>query len=149
MIVMIAIAASSMALGQIKTPKSNNNSVEAQLIALEKKADEAWRKKDGGFYQSLLSEDAVGVGAGGTFNKSQIVKAISGSRCEIKNTSMENFKVVMLDKNTALLTYKAMQDVTCDGKTDPPVVWASTLFVKRAGKWLAAFHQETPATQSQ
>ncbi len=146
-IMMIAIAASSMALGQIKTPKSNNNSVEAQLIALEKQADEAWRKKDGVFFQSLLSEDAVGVGSEGIFNKSQIVKAISGSRCEIKTSSMDNFKMVLLDKNTALLTYKAIQDVTCNGKAEPATVWASTVFVKRGGKWLATFHQETPAVQ--
>jgi hypothetical protein len=143
----IAIAASFVTLGQTKTPKNNNNSVEAQLIALEKQADEAWRKKDGVFFQSLLSEDAVGVGSEGIFNKSQIVKAISGSRCEIKTSSMDNFKMVLLDKNTALLTYKAMQDVTCNGNTEPPTVWASTVFVKRGGKWLAAFHQETPVVQ--
>lgn len=139
-----AIAASTIASGQVKTQKGTGSSIEAQLIALEKQADEAWKKKNGEFYQALLSEDAVSVGSDGTYNKSQIVKAISGSRCEIKSSSMDNFKLVMLDKNTALLTYKTTQNGSCDEKPIPPEVWASTVFVKRGGKWLAAFHQETP-----
>jgi hypothetical protein len=143
----IAIAASFVTLGQTKTPKNNNNSVEAQLIALEKQAWEAWKNRDGSFYQSLLSEDVVGVGSQGIFNKSQTVKAISTSTCEVKSYSLDNFKLVMLDKNTAVLTYKGTQDATCDGKAEPPTVWASTVFVKRGGKWLAAFHQETPVVQ--
>ncbi len=147
MIMVIAITASSMALGQMKTVKSNNNSVEAELTALEKQGWEAWKNRNGGFFQSFLSEDSIGVGATGVDNKSQIVKSISGPGCEVKSYSLDNFKLVMLEKNTAILTYKAMQDATCDGKTQPATVWASSVFVKHGGKWLAAFHQETPATQ--
>ena len=147
MIVMIAIAASSVAFGQMKPSKDKNNSVEAQLIALEKQAWEAWKNKNGSFFQSNLSDDTVGVGAGGVDNKAQIVKDISGGGCEVKSYSLDNFKLVMLEKNTAILTYKAMQDATCNGKTIPAAVWASSMFVKRGGKWLAAFHQETPADQ--
>lgn len=146
-IMVIAIAASSMALGQMKTPESNKNSVEAQLTALDKQGWEAWKNRDGGFFQSFLSEDSIGVGATGVDNKAQIIKDISGSSCEVKSYSLDNFKVVMLDKNTAILTYKGTQDATCNGKALPATVWASSIFVRRGGKWLAAFHQETPATQ--
>lgn len=146
---MIAIAASSMALGQIKTPKSNNNSVEAQLIALEKQAWEAQKNRNGSFFQSFLSEDSIAVSATGVENKAQIIKFMSGSSCELKSYSLDNFKLVMLEKNTAILTYKLMQDAICNGKALPATVWVSSLYVKRGGKWLGAFYQETPAIEAQ
>jgi hypothetical protein len=147
MIVMIAIAASFVAFGQMKASKDKNNSVEAQLITLEKQSWEAWKNRNGGFFQSFLSDDTVSVGNTGVGDKSQIVKATSGSDFEVKSYSLDNFKLTMLEKNTAILTYKATQDVTCNGKTELAMMWASSVFVKRSGKWLAAFHQETPAIQ--
>jgi hypothetical protein len=51
----------------------------------------------------------------------------------------------MLNQDVAILTFSATQDATCGGAAEPSPVWASTVFVKRGGKWLAAFHQETPA----
>ncbi len=44
MILMIAIGVSSVAFGQTKMSK--DNSVEAQIIALEKAGWEAWKNKD-------------------------------------------------------------------------------------------------------
>ncbi len=143
MIMAIAIAASSVAFGQMK---SKDNSVEAQLIALEKQSWEEWKNKNGGFFQTLLTDEAVNVGVGGLSNKSQIVKSTS-SGCDVKSFSVDNFKVVMLDKDAALLTYTATQDGVCGGKTIPAKVFASSVYVKRGGKWLNAFYQETPPAQ--
>ncbi len=145
MIMAIAIAASSAAFGQMKS-KASNNSVDAQLIALEKQSWEEWKNKNGTFFQTLLTDEAVNVGVGGLSNKSQIVKSTT-SDCEIKSFSVDNFKVVMLDKDAALLTYTAMQDGVCGGRTIPAKVFASSVYVKRGGKWLNAFYQETPPAQ--
>lgn len=145
MIMAIAIAASSAAFGQMKS-KATNNSVDTQLIALEKQSWEEWKNKNGTFFQTLLTDEAVNVGVGGLSNKSQIVKSTS-SDCEIKSFSVDNFKVVMLDKDAALLTYTAMQDGVCGGRTIPAKVFASSVYVKRGGKWLNAFYQETPPAQ--
>ncbi len=142
---MIAIAASSVAFGQMKS-KDSGNSVEARLIALEKQSWEEWKNKNGNFFQTLLTDEAVNIGVGGLSNKSQIVKSTS-SDCEVKSFSVDNFKVVMLDKNVALLTYTATQDGVCGGKTIPAKVLASSVYVKRGGKWLNAFYQETPIVQ--
>lgn len=145
MIMAIAIAASSAAFGQVKS-KATNNSVDAQLIALEKQSWEEWKNKNGTFFQTFLTDEAVNVGVGGLSNKSQIVKSTT-SDCEIKSFSVDNFKVVMLDKDAALLTYTAMQDGVCGGRTIPAKVFASSVYVKRGGKWLNAFYQETPPAQ--
>jgi hypothetical protein len=50
-----------------------------------------------------------------------------------------------IDKDTALLTYKLDADATCGGKKAPGSAYASSLWVKKNGKWLTAFHQQTPA----
>jgi len=144
MILMIAIGVSSVAFGQTKMSKDSK--VEAQIIALEKAAWEAWKNKDAKWYQTNLTEDFLLVNSEGVNNKTQTVKSIA-SECEVKSYSLDNFKFVMLDKNTALLTYTGMQDAVCNGKTMPATVRSSAVYVKRGGKWLDALYMETPTVQ--
>jgi hypothetical protein len=50
----------------------------------------------------------------------------------------------MLNSSTAVLTYKGAADGTCGGMAIP-ANWSTSIWVNRGGKWMAAFHQETPA----
>ncbi len=61
MLMVIAIAASSAAFGQTKMSKDKNNSVETQIIALEKQGWEAWKNKNSSWFQIYLAEDALSV----------------------------------------------------------------------------------------
>ena len=119
--------------------------VKQTLIDLEKGAWEAWKKKDGNYFETFLTDDTVQVNAAGVARKAQIVKGIGSSDCEVRGYTTDGFDLVMLNPDTALLTFSATQDATCGGAAEPSPVWASTVFVRRGGKWLAAFHQETPA----
>jgi hypothetical protein len=51
----------------------------------------------------------------------------------------------MINKDAALITFTGMQDAVCGGKTQPATVRASSLYVKRNGKWLNVFYTEVPA----
>jgi len=82
MLAAILIAASSVAFGQTKS-KDANNSVETQIIALEKQAWEAWKNKNRDFVQNYLSDEAFFVYGDGVTDKSQIVKGFGA--CEIKS----------------------------------------------------------------
>jgi len=144
MILMIAIGVSSVALGQTKMSKDSK--VETQIIALEKAGWEAWKNKNAAWFQTNLAEDALQVNGGGVLNKSQIVK-VSGTDCEVKSFSLDNFKFVMLNKDAALITFTGMQDGVCSGKTIPATVYSTSVYVKRDGKWLNALYTETPAVQ--
>lgn len=144
MVVVIAIAASTAAFGQTKM--SQDSKVEAQIIALEKAAWESWKNKTAAWFQTNLAEDALQVNSGGVLTKPQIVKNIA-TDCEIKSFSMDNFKFLMLDKNSALITFTGIQDGVCGGKTIPAKVNASSVYVNRGGKWLNAFYTETQAVQ--
>ena len=119
--------------------------VKQTLIDLEKGAWEAWKKKDGKYFETFLTDDTIQVWTGGVTRRAEIIKEISTNPCEIRGYTMDGFDVVMLNPDAAVLTFSATQDGTCGGTPMPSPVWASTVFVKRGGKWLAAFHQETPA----
>jgi hypothetical protein len=143
MIMVIAIAALPTAFGQTKMSTDKGNSVETQIIALEKQGWEAWKNKDGSWFQTNLMDDALFVSSDGVANKSQIVKFMS-SECEIKIYSLDNFKFLMIDKNSAAITFTAKQDGVCSGKALPANVRGSAVYVKRGGKWLVAYYTDTP-----
>lgn len=145
MILMIAIAATSVVFGQTKM--SDAEKTKAQLIKMEKQAWESWKNSNGNYFKSYLADTAVIVRASGRFDKAQTVKSFSSGSCEVRSVSLDNFNLVMPQEKTAILTYKAVQDVTCDGTLLPSTVWASTVLIKKNGNWLATFHQETPTAK--
>ena len=144
MILMIAIGISSVAFGQTKMSKDSKT--EAQIIALEKAGWEAWKNKNGGWFQTNLTDDYLLVNSEGVSDKAQVIKS-TATDCEVKSYSLDNFRFVMTGKDSALMTYTAMQDGVCSGKTIPAKVRASVVYVRRGGKWLEALYMETPATQ--
>ncbi len=143
MILMIAVGVSSVAYGQTKMSKDPK--VEAQIIALEKQAWEAWKNKDLAFFQTYLTADALSVNTDGVFDKAQILEYYAS--CDVKNYSLDNFKFRMIEKNSALITFTANQDAVCGGKQNSLTVRASSVYVKRGGKWLNALYMETPTAQ--
>lgn len=143
MIAVIAIAASTVATGQTKVAKETGNSTEAQIIALEKQGWEAAKNKDTSWFRNILLEDGMFVSSDGVANKSQVVQSLS-SECRLRSYALDNFKFLMLDKNSALITFTAKQEAACGEKTIPSNVRASAVYVKRSGKWRLAFYTDTP-----
>jgi len=134
----------SIASGQMKP----NNSVEAEIVALEQKAFEAWKNKDRKFFEEHMYEAGQYLDADGVGGKAQYVKAIIDNDCTVSSYSLDNTRVTMLGEDVALLTYRYANDVVCGGKPEASPLWASTVYVKRGGKWLIAFHQEISAAQT-
>ena len=143
MILMIAIGVSSVAFGQTKISKEST--VEAQIIAFEKQAWEEWRNKNRKFVQNYVADDAFFVYPEGVINKTQIVEAVGN--CEFKSYSLDDFKFLRLDKNSALVSYTAKQDIVCADKPAPKAVRSSSVYVKRGGKWLSVFYTEAAVVQ--
>jgi hypothetical protein len=139
------------AFGQRKPTKGmgNNAAVKSALVALEKQAWEAWKKKDANFFRTYLADDAIGNGREGVENRTHIIDFIANNKCEIRSYMLDDssFNVTMIDADAAILTYKATQDYTCDGKPGPTPIWSSAVYVKRGGKWLNVFYQESQAEQ--
>jgi hypothetical protein len=123
--------------------EADKHALRQTLVNLEKQSWEAWKSRDGKFYQSFLSDDHVELGSGGPFNKSSVVAFVGSPVCVVKSYEVDHFQVTVFDANTALLTYHAAQDTTCGGKPVPSPVWVSSLYVKRDGRWLNALYQQT------
>ncbi len=134
----------TLALGQMK----RSDSVEAQIVALEKSAFEAWKNKDRKFFEDHMSEAGQYLDSNGVGGKAQYVKAIINNNCTVSSYSLDNTKVTMLSEDVALLTYRYAHNAVCGGSPEASPLWSSTLYVKRGDKWLIAFHQEIPAAQA-
>jgi len=113
------------------------------LVARERQSWEAWKGRDGKFFQEFLSDDHVEVGFNGRTNKTSVVAGVGSPVCVVKSYAVDRFELTAFDANTALLTYHAEQDTTCGGRLVPSPVWVSSLYVRRDGKWLNAAYQQT------
>lgn len=140
-IVLVIFAFASLALGQGTLVEKD--ALKETLIGLEKQSWEAWKKRDGKFFEKFLSDDHVEVGFGGRTNKATVVAGVASPVCVVKSYAVENFELTKLDANTAVLTYHAEQDTTCGGNAVPSPVWASSLYVRRGNRWLNALYQQT------
>jgi uncharacterized protein (TIGR02246 family) len=134
----------TFAFGQMK----RNDPVETQIVALEKMAFEAWKNKDRKFFEDHMFDAGQYLDADGVGGKAQYVKAIIDNNCTVSRYSLDNTKVTMLSNDVALLTYRYAHDAVCGGHPEASPLWASTVYVKRGGKWLIAFHQEIAAAQA-
>jgi hypothetical protein len=123
--------------------KTDNAAIKETLVNLEKQSWEAWKKRDGKFFQEFLSDDHVEVGFNGRANKAQVVPFVGSPVCVVKSYTVDKFELTVFDANTAMLTYHAAQDTACGGQNVPSPVWVSSLYVRRGKRWLNAFYQQT------
>ena len=117
--------------------------LEKHLIMLERRSWQAWQERDGKFFEEFLSADHVEVGPGGMSGKTAIVRFVGSPNCVVKTYSVRDFKITVFNSATALLTYYAEQDTTCNGRPVPSPAWASSLYVKKNGRWMNALYQQS------
>jgi hypothetical protein len=113
------------------------------LTSLERASWDAWRKRDGKFFETFLSDDHVEVGVAGPAGKTTVVAGVASPTCIVKSFSLDTFALTLFDASTAALTYHAQQDTTCGGVAVPSPVWVSSLYLKRSGRWQNALYQQT------
>ncbi len=114
------------------------------LLARERSAYEAWKSRDGKFWDSFLSDKFVGFGFSGRLNKASAAREYTGANCAIKNYSLSDARTRPLGKGVALITYKNTIDGTCDGQAVPVAAWAASIYVRDGNRWKGAFHAESP-----
>ena len=114
------------------------------LVTLERGAYEAWKSKDGKFWDTFLSDKFVGYGMSGRLNKASAIQEYTGAGCEIKSYNLSDEHMTALSKNVALVTYKATVDGTCDGKRVPASSWAASVYLLDGDQWKGVFHAQSP-----
>jgi hypothetical protein len=144
-IALLIFAFASLVSGQKK--QADKSVLKETLINLEKQSWEAWKKRDGKFFQEFLADDHVEMGFGGRTDKANVVRFVASPVCVVKSYAVDRFELQMFDANTALLTYHAQQDTACGGNPVPSPVWVSSLYVRRGKRWINALYQQTQTRQ--
>jgi hypothetical protein len=117
------------------------NSLEEMLIAREKEVWELIKKKDAQGFATYLAEDQLYVTNDGVHSKAETGKGISENT--LTELALDEWRVLMINKDTALVTYKLTGKGTINGQESSNVSRESTVWARRGGKWLAVFHQDT------
>src|SRR5687767_9996014 len=112
------------------------------LMALENKAWEAYKNKDGKFFEGFLAENLIGGSGEGSMPRAEAVKMITGHNEEVKSFTLSDPKVTPVGADAAVLTYKGVIDGTQDGKPLPSPVTVATVFVRSGSEWKAVYHNE-------
>ena len=153
LLLLMALGCVSLANAQQPTaspspaPKPAMSRAQSQkmIIATEQKLWNAWKNKDIKPFRANLTTDSVLVSENGIATKASILEQMGGSNCDVKSFELNDIKVAFVAGNAAIITYKATEDGTCAGQALPAAVWASSTYVMRGGRWMAASHQETVA----
>lgn len=128
------------------TPKAEANTTADTVIAREKDIWEMMKAKNPDGLAAMLADDFVYVSEDGVYDKAGTVDGIKG--VAPTDISLADWKVVMLDKDAAVVTYTIILKGTSGGKPirETPVR-AGSLWANRGGKWVGVFHQDTTVTE--
>jgi hypothetical protein len=114
-----------------------------QAIAAEKRVWEAERTRDAAVLETSLGEDYVEIAAGeGLQDRAAVIKELS--TIELKEYSLTAMTERPVSPGVVLLTYHFHVIELHDGQPHPSDCTASSLWVRRSGKWLNVIFQETP-----
>ena len=114
------------------------------MVGLEKQAFEAWKNKDGKFFDGFLLPNFTMFDGGQTLDKAKTVEMIGANPCQVKSYSMSDEQVTPVTPDVVVVTMKLTEDVTCEGKAMPSPVTSASIYVKQGNDWKAAFHSEVP-----
>lgn len=109
-------------------------------VANEKIVWDSFKAKNWDGFASLLVNEFLEIEADGVYNKTASVKALSDGGMDVSKFQLGDWKSLKFDSDAALVTYT----VTIPGPK-PEKEYHSSIWVNRDGKWLAMFHQGTPA----
>ena len=112
------------------------------FMPMENKAFEAWKNKDGKYFEAYIADNFVPGPGEGNMTKAEAIKMIAEHKCDVKSFSLSEGRVTPVGADAAVFTYKATADGTCEGKPIPSPVTAASVFVRSGDTWKAVYHNE-------
>jgi hypothetical protein len=158
-VMVLTIVALSITLGQTpekKTDKSqpkgekvSSNSAEQELISLDKEWGEAGLRGDTTVLERILADDFMGATPTAVATKAQNIAEAKTNAPDITNATYtaDEYTVRFLDKNTAVMTHRAVEKGLNKGKEYTDQHRSIHVWVKRNGKWQVVASQATPIPQ--
>lgn len=117
--------------------------LESQILANERAVWDAAKTRDMQRFAKLVGDDARMIFASGVMTKQEYMQAVA--KRTITEYSIEKFQAFLPNGETVITLYEATVAGTSNGKAFPPSrLRESSVWVLRAGKWVAVWNQETP-----
>ncbi len=114
---------------------------EADAIAKEKAIWDTIKNKDWDAFGNMLAEDMIEVQGEAILDKAGSIANVKDF--EPTEVVFSDWKFLSIDKDAFVVIYNANVKAKVAGKEIPPQsARCSSAWVKRAGKWLAIYHQE-------
>jgi hypothetical protein len=110
------------------------------IIAKEKAIWQAFKDKKADEFQKLVSADVVAVYPDGIKNMKNELDSMS--KTTTKSFSLSDFKVVMPDADTAMISYKAKVESSMEGKSESGNYNCGSVWRMKNGEWHAIFHSD-------
>ncbi|HUQ30484.1 MAG TPA: nuclear transport factor 2 family protein [Pyrinomonadaceae bacterium] len=128
------------------SPMAEANSPGQALISQEKQIWDMIKAKNPDGFGAMLTDDFIYVSSDGVYDKAGTVNGIK--QIEPTEITLSDWKTVMLGKDAGVVTYTVDMKGMSGGKPMPTgAMRAGSVWVNRGGKWVGAFHQETPVEQ--
>ncbi|HWP53426.1 MAG TPA: nuclear transport factor 2 family protein [Pyrinomonadaceae bacterium] len=126
---------------QAASPAARPGEPGPDVTANEKLVWEALKSKNADAFASYLTNDFMHVETDGVYDKAGSVEAVR--TFDFSRSAVSDWKSVKFDDDASLVIYT----VKTPGMK-PDTEYHSTIWVNRGGKWLALFHQGTPAAMA-
>lgn len=115
------------------------------LKYLSRRQVQFWQARKSGSVKSakaIITDSASVTSYTGAEDGKQLINQIKTGVCKVNSFKLENFMFNSANSTTGVLTYRAIQDATCDGKPLPQIVQVKVGYSNPDGKWLVTFYVE-------
>jgi hypothetical protein len=114
---------------------------EADMIAKEKAAWDAFKRKDADAFKKLLAPEYIEIIGNGPMDSAATVSGMSD--VTLTDVTFADWKMTTIDKDLLLLTYTTTQKGTYKGEAFDGTNRHAAAWINRNGEWLAIYFQET------
>ena len=114
------------------------------LLDLDKAANDAWISRDAKYFDEGLSDKFVSYFGGKRGTKGDELRMIASNKCDVKNWTVTDPQMTIIDAETAAVIYTSTIDGSCGGKKIPSPNRAATVWVRDGDKWRGIYHNEMP-----
>jgi uncharacterized protein (TIGR02246 family) len=143
LLILLAVACGPAQPTPKQAASARGDALRDEIAAQERAGLDALKTGDLTAFANSTADDAIFVDAAGPAGKAEVLKNTTNFR--LSDYTMSDVRLVRLSRDSGLIVYRLAESGTSHGKEFTAKVNVSSLWLKRAGKWVCVFSQETGA----
>jgi len=140
-LVLLGLLTFGLGSAQQDAARASTDALRDEIVAQERAGLDALKTGDLTAFANSTADDAIFVDAAGAASKEQVMKNVAGFR--LSDYSMSDVRFVALSADSGMIVYRITETGTSHGKEFAAKAIVSSLWVRRGGKWMCMFSQET------